>query len=154
MHVTINGRRIDLSGASPERLDGNLLEYLREELDLTGAKNGCDGQGVCGACTVLVDGKTRKSCRTTLRDVVGKSVLTIEGLARPDGSLHPVQQAFVDHGAVQCGFCTPGMILTVYAILLAKPHPTREEIRRAIGPNLCRCTGYQQIIDAAEATGR
>ena len=147
MNAQINGRQVALP---PDRSDGSLLTFLREDLDLTGTKNGCN-EGVCGACTVLVDGKARKACRLKIGDVAGKEVLTIEGLARPDGSLHPLQQAFIDHGAFQCGFCTPGMILTAHAFLLAHPKPTRLEIRKAISANLCRCTGYQQIIDAIEA---
>ena len=147
MNAQINGRQVALP---PDRSDGSLLTFLREDLDLTGTKNGCN-EGVCGACTVLVDGKARKACRLKIGDVAGKEVLTIEGLARPDGSLHPLQQAFIDHGAFQCGFCTPGMILTAHAFLLAHPRPTRPEIRKAISANLCRCTGYQQIIDAIEA---
>jgi carbon-monoxide dehydrogenase small subunit len=128
-------------------LEKNLLEYLREDLDLTGSKNGC-GIGVCGACTVLIDNEPRKSCILKVRDILGKEVLTIEGMANPDGSLHPLQQAFVDAGAIQCGFCTPGMVLTAHAFLLKNPNPTRAQARQAIKGNLCRCTGYQQIIDA------
>ncbi len=147
MTVTVNARAIDLPDDSGDR---SLLEFLREDLDLTGTKNGC-GIGMCGSCTVLVDGRARKACRTCLKDVDGRTVLTIEGLAAPDGTLHPLQQAFVDHGAIQCGFCTPGMVLAAHAFLLHNPAPTRDAIRRAISPNLCRCTGYQQIIDAIEA---
>jgi len=135
---------------APEREARGLLDFLREDLDLTGAKNGC-GAGFCGACTVLLDLQPAKACNLALRDVAGKSILTIEGLTAPDGSLHPLQQAFVDAGAIQCGFCTPGMVLTAHAFLLKNPRPTRPEIRRAINANLCRCTGYQQIIDAIEA---
>ena len=127
-----------------------LLEYLREELDLTGAKNGC-GIGVCGSCTVLLDGKAVRACKTALSSLDGKSILTIEGLTPAAGGLHPLQQAFVDHGAIQCGFCTPGMLLSAHAVLLTNPHPTSEEIRRGINANLCRCTGYQQIVEAIEA---
>ncbi|MDQ7780774.1 MAG: (2Fe-2S)-binding protein [Planctomycetota bacterium] len=130
--------------------DRLLLDFLREDLDLTGAKNGCS-IGACGTCTVVVDGKAVKSCRTTLGQVEGKKVLTIEGLAGPDGALHPLQQAFVDHGAIQCGFCTPGMVMAAHAFLLKHKKPTREEIRKAIFGNLCRCTGYQQIVDAIQA---
>ena len=147
MNIIVNGRRVDIPEA---HLDRSLLEFLREELDLTGAKNGC-GVGVCGSCTVLINLKPVKACSHTVRNAVGHELLTIEGMARPDGSLHPLQQAFVDHGAIQCGYCTPGMVLTAHAFLLANPSPTRVDIRRAINPNLCRCTGYQQIIDAIEA---
>lgn len=147
MRMIVNGRPVTVAET---RLDSDLLVFLREDLDLTGAKNGC-GIGVCGSCTVLVDGKAAKACRLKVADVAGKEVLTIEGLARPDGELHPLQQAFIDHGAIQCGFCTPGMVLAAHAFLLGNPAPTRREIRKAISPNLCRCTGYQQIIDAVEA---
>lgn len=124
-----------------------LSAWLREDLDLTGTKIGCD-IGVCGSCTVLVDGEPRRSCKLKLKDVEGCKILTIEGLAAPDGSLHPIQQAFMDAGAIQCGFCTPGMVLTAYALLKKSPHPSRAEVRQALRGNLCRCTGYQQIIDA------
>jgi len=129
--------------------DRTLLEYLRERLGLTGVKNGC-GVGACGACTVVVDGQGRRSCRTKVSDVIGKSVVTIEGLERPDGSLHPIQQAFIDAGAIQCGFCTPGMVMSSYALLSRDPEPDRAAIRAALSGNLCRCTGYQQIVDAVE----
>lgn len=127
--------------------DKQLSTWLREDLDLTGTKIGCD-IGVCGSCTVLVDGEPRRSCKLKLKDVEGCKILTIEGLAAPDGSLHPIQQAFMDAGAIQCGFCTPGMVLTAYALLKKSPHPSRAEVRQALRGNLCRCTGYQQIIDA------
>ncbi len=144
MITVINGQYLDLAGVDPER---SLLDYLREDLDLTGAKNGC-GIGVCGACTVLIDNEPKHSCILKVRDIVDKNVLTIEGLAGPDGTLHPLQQAFVDCGAIQCGFCTPGMVLAAHSFLLTNPNPTRQQARRAIKGNLCRCTGYQQIIDA------
>lgn len=142
--ATINGQTVAIQ--DPHR---NLLDFLREELDLTGAKNGC-GIGVCGSCTVLIENEPVKACKRTLKEVEGRRVTTIEGLAPRNGPLHPVQQAFMDMGAIQCGFCTPGMVLTGVALLLKKPSPTREDIRKAIHPNLCRCTGYQQIIDAIE----
>jgi len=144
METTINHRPCDLSSYPS---DLNLLRFLREELDLTGAKNGC-GIGVCGTCTILIDNEPKRACRLTVQDIIGKNVLTIEGMANPDGSLHPLQQAFVDCGAIQCGFCTPGMVLTAHAFLLKHPHPSRSQIRQAIKGNLCRCTGYQQIVDA------
>lgn len=147
METKINGSTVEIPGM---RMDENLLDFLREDLDLTGAKNGC-GIGACGACTVLLDGRPVKACNLTVRDVDGKELLTIEGMARPDGTLHPLQQAFIDHGAIQCGYCTPGMVLTAHAFLSGNPAPTRAAIRKAINPNLCRCTGYQQIIDAIEA---
>lgn len=127
-----------------------LLHLLREELGLTGTKEGC-GSGECGACTVLVDGKAVNSCLYLAAEVEGKEVLTIEGLAAPDGTLHPLQRAFVEHGAIQCGFCTPGMILAAKALLDENPSPTEEEIRHALAGNLCRCTGYLQILRAIKA---
>ncbi|MBP7205121.1 MAG: (2Fe-2S)-binding protein [Candidatus Cloacimonetes bacterium] len=127
--------------------DTKLSAWLREELDLTGTKVGCD-IGVCGSCTVLVNGEPKRSCKLKLQDVEGAEILTIEGVASPDGSLHPIQQAFIDAGAIQCGFCTPGMVLASHALLAKNPHPSRVEVRQALKGNLCRCTGYQQIIDA------
>ena len=124
-----------------------LSTWLREDLDLTGTKIGC-GIGVCGSCTVLVNGEPKRSCKLKLKDVEGADILTIEGVRAPDGGLHPIQQAFLDAGAIQCGFCTPGMVLASYALLMKNPHPSRAEARQAIKGNLCRCTGYQQIIDA------
>jgi carbon-monoxide dehydrogenase small subunit len=123
-----------------------LLEVLREDLNLTGAKYGC-GTGECGACTVLVDGKAVLSCLTLAVTVQGKSILTIEGLAR--GSLlHPIQEAFVEEGAVDCGFCTPGMILSAKALLDENPNPTELDVREAISGNLCRCSGYVKPVKA------
>lgn len=144
MKTTINKKEVKLDNVEPEL---NLLEFLRETLDLTGAKNGC-GIGVCGACTVLINNEPKRSCILKVKDIAGKQILTIEGLANPDGTLHPLQQAFVDCGAIQCGFCTPGMVLSAHAFLLKIPSPTRAQARQAIKGNLCRCTGYQQIIDA------
>ncbi|MEJ5375040.1 MAG: (2Fe-2S)-binding protein [bacterium] len=128
----------------------SLLHLLREELGLTGTKEGC-GSGECGACTVIVNGKAVNSCLYFAVEVDGKEVLTIEGLAAPDGTLHPLQKAFVEHGAIQCGFCTPGMIMSAKALLDENPSPTQEEIRHALAGNLCRCTGYIQIFRAIEA---
>lgn len=126
-----------------------LSEVLREELHLTGAKEGCR-TGYCGVCTVLINGKAVKSCLILARQATGKDILTIEGLAR-DG-LHPLQQAFIDHFAVQCGYCTPGMILAAKALLDANPAPTEEEVRKGLVGNLCRCTGYAKIVEAILAT--
>jgi carbon-monoxide dehydrogenase small subunit len=123
-----------------------LLEVLREDLGLTGTKRGCD-LGTCGACTVLIDGKPWLSCLTLAAAVQGKKITTIEGLAE-DGKLHPLQSAFIEKGAIQCGFCTPGMILTAKAFLEENPHPSEEETKKAISGNLCRCTGYVKIIEA------
>ena len=123
-----------------------LLEALREDIGLTGTKRGCD-LGACGACTVLIDGKPHLSCLTLAVDVQGKEVLTIEGLSH-NGDLHPLQKAFIEKGAIQCGFCTPGMILTAKAFLDEQSHPSEEEVKRAISGNLCRCTGYVKIVEA------
>jgi carbon-monoxide dehydrogenase small subunit len=123
-----------------------LLQVLREDLGLTGTKEGC-GKGDCASCTVLVDGKATNSCLTLAMQVKGKSITTIEGLATADG-LHPLQQAFIQYGAIQCGFCTPGMILSAKALLDENPHPTEEEVKRSLAGNLCRCTGYTKIIEA------
>lgn len=130
-----------------------LLFLLREHLDLTGAKEGC-GKGECGACTVLVDGKTVNSCIFPVMEVDGKEVLTIEGLTdMSESGLHPIQKAFVERGAIQCGFCTPGMVLSAKHLLDGKPHPTDQEVKSAIAGNICRCTGYVQIIEAIKAAG-
>jgi carbon-monoxide dehydrogenase small subunit len=129
----------------PSRL---LVDAIREDLGLTGTKKGCE-IGVCGACTVLLDGKVVSSCLMLAAHAVGKKITTIEGLTK-NGELHPLQKAFIDHGAFQCGFCTPGMILTSKAILDENPHPTEEEIREGLNGNLCRCTGYVKIVDAVQ----
>ena len=126
-----------------------LLMLLRERLGLTGTKEGC-GIGECGACTVLLDGVPVHSCLLLAPKVDGREVQTIEGLGSRE-SLHPLQQSFIDHGAVQCGFCTPGMLMSSKALLEMNPHPSREEIKEAISGNLCRCTGYHQIFQAIEA---
>ena len=126
-----------------------LLRVLRETLGLTGAKNGCSS-GDCGACRVILDGTAVNACKVPIKDAAGHRVETIEGLSR-NGQLHPIQQAFIDCGAVQCGFCTPGMIMSATALLHEDPHPSREKIRRAISGNLCRCTGYDAIVDAIDA---
>lgn len=123
-----------------------LLEVLRNDLGLTGTKEGC-GEGVCGACTVLLDGKAVNSCLIMAVEVNRREILTIEGLAK-GGDLHPLQQSFIDHWAIQCGFCTPGMILSAKALLDKNPHPNEDEIRRTLAGNLCRCTGYAKIVKA------
>jgi len=128
-----------------------LVDVIRKEVGLTGTKKGC-GQGDCGACTVLIDGKPQLSCLKLAIACEGKKITTIEGIADPKtGELHPLQKAFLDHGAVQCGFCTPGMIISSKALVDRNPNPTREEIRRELAGNICRCTGYQLIIDAVES---
>ena len=127
-----------------------LLNLLRDNLGLSGTKEGC-GMGDCGACTVLIDGAAVNSCIYPVMEVEGKSVVTIEGIADREGNLHPLQEAFVEHGAIQCGFCTPGFILSAKALLDENPHPLEGEIRMAIAGNLCRCTGYVRIVEAIKA---
>ena len=141
----LNGRsrRVDVLPSQ------TLLHTLRDTLGLFDAKEGC-GEGVCGACTVLLDGRPVSSCLVLTPTVRGRRVLTVRGLER-DGDLHPLQEAFLAHGAVQCGFCTPGMLLTAHAFLEGHARPDREEIRAALAGNLCRCTGYAKILDAVEA---
>jgi carbon-monoxide dehydrogenase small subunit len=127
-----------------------LLQLLRDNLELTGTKEGC-GMGECGACTILLDGKAVNSCIFPALEIEGRKVITIEGLTDAQGNLHPIQKAFIEHGAVQCGFCTPGMVLSAKALLDENPKPSEEEIRNGIAGNLCRCTGYLQIIQAIKA---
>ena len=126
-----------------------LLEVLREDLQLTGTKHGCE-LGECGACAVIADGRPMLSCLMLAVECEGRQITTVEGLAE-DGHLHPLQECFADLGAAQCGYCTPGILVTAKALLDQEPHPTREQIREALSGNLCRCTGYQQIIEAVEA---
>jgi len=126
-----------------------LLDVLRDKLGCTEVKNSCN-QGECGACTVLVDGKAVSSCLTLAMQADGKEITTARGLAR-DGKLHPLQEKFIEYGAVQCGYCTPGMLLAAKALLDENPHPSEEEVRIAISGNICRCTGYQQIVEAIMA---
>ena len=143
---------VNVNGAQ-ERIDVQpnltLLQMLREKLALTGTKNGCEA-GECGACTVLVDGEPVNSCMMLAIEADGREVLTVEGLA-PEGHLSPLQGAFVEHNAVQCGFCTPGMLMSAYALLKRNPTPTEEQIKQALVGNLCRCTGYVRIIRAIKA---
>lgn len=148
--ININGNEYIVS---EEHESLTLLQYLRDVLAFTGTKNGC-AEGTCGACTVLVDHKAVRSCRYKLSRAFDCEVMTIEGLNREDGSLHPVQQAFIDAGAVQCGFCTPGMIMQTLDLLHKNPEPDRESIRKALKGNLCRCTGYQSIVDAVELASK
>ena len=131
----------------------NLLKTLREIFELTGAKEGC-GVGECGACTVLVDGDAVNACLFPIPEISGKSVTTVEGLAAPDGALHPLQKSFLDHNGVQCGFCTSGMLMSAKALLDHNPDPTEEEIRTGIAGNFCRCTGYVQIVEAVQTAAK
>ena len=131
--------------------DSTLLTVLRDHLNMTGTKEGC-GVGECGACSVLLDGRLVNSCLVLAAQAGGRQVITIEGIRGPDGGPNDLQQAFIDYGAVQCGYCIPGMLLAGEALLAANPRPRRTEIRQAIAGNLCRCTGYQQIVDAIQAT--
>ncbi len=142
---SLNGIEVSVFVEGRERL----IDVLRLHLGLTGTKEGC-GQGECGACTVIVDGRAVNSCLYPALEISGKSVLTIEGLQSPEHRLSVLQQAFVDCGAIHCGYCTPGMILSVKALLDSNPKPTEEEIREALQGNLCRCTGYVQIIMAVK----
>jgi len=142
IQLTVNGRRYEREVDAQTRL----LDLLRESLHLTGTKEGC-GEGECGACTVLIDGRAVNSCLVLALQADGADVLTIEGVADGD-RLHPIQRAFVDAGGVQCGFCTPGFIMSTYALLRENPDPTNDEIRHALEGNLCRCTGYEKIVDA------
>jgi carbon-monoxide dehydrogenase small subunit len=132
-------------------VDGHLslIDVLRNTMSLTGTKEGC-GKGECGACTVIVDGRAVNSCLYLAHEIEGKSVTTIEGLQMPGHKLSMIQQAFVDNGAIQCGFCTPGMIMSAKALLDSNPNPSDEEIRDALQGNLCRCTGYVQIVEAVK----
>jgi len=145
IHFTLNGCEISVEVESHKML----LQVLRDNFQLTGTKDGC-GQGECGACTVIVDGDALNSCIYPIFEVEGKSATTIEGIVSKDGTLHPLQKVFVEHGAIQCGFCTPGMIMAAKALLDKNPKPNEIEIRSALSGNLCRCTGYVKIIDAVK----
>ncbi len=144
---TVNGNAVTVDAPGARRL----LDVLREELGMTGTKEGC-GEGECGACSVLIDGAVVNSCLVAIGQVEGCEVLTVEGLER-DGRLSPLQQAFIDHGAAQCGICTPGMLLAAHALLAQVPNPDPDEVRTAIAGNLCRCTGYTKIVEAILACG-
>jgi carbon-monoxide dehydrogenase small subunit len=147
IHLTVNGEPHDLLVESRQ----TLVNIIRYELGLTGTKKGCDA-GDCGSCTIILNGKPVNSCLILGVEADGSDILTIEGLQKGD-ELHPIQKAFINHGAVQCGFCTPGMILSAKALLDLSPHPTEEEIKLAISGNLCRCTGYKKIIEAIKSLG-
>jgi len=146
--LTVNGTSYELSVQPWEAL----LEVIRDKLGLTGTKEGC-GLGECGACTVIMDGKTVNSCLVLAAEADGKQITTIEGLTDGD-KLHPVQEAFIEYGGLQCGFCTPGMIMSAKALLDENPNPSEEEIRRGIAGNLCRCTGYTKIIEAITSAAK
>lgn len=145
INFVLNGKEIELV-APPDR---RVIDLLREDLGMTGTKESC-GAGECGTCTVLIDGAAKLSCLMFAAQLEGRNVITLEGLTSEEG-LHPIQEAFVQFGAVQCGFCTPGMILSALDLLKHNPNPSRKEIREGLSGNLCRCTGYQKIIDAVEA---
>lgn len=144
IRFTLNGEEVDVSFAPYK----TLLEVLREDLGHAGTKHGCE-LGECGACAVLLNGKPVLSCLVLALECDGKDVVTVEGLSS-DGKLHPLQDAFADLGAAQCGYCTPGILLTAKGLLDTNPHPSRDQIREALSGNLCRCTGYQQIFEAVE----
>jgi aerobic carbon-monoxide dehydrogenase small subunit len=148
LKITVNNKQFEFS-VSPNK---TLLELLREDMGLTGTKEGC-GLGECGACTVIMDGQTVNSCLVLAMEADGKEITTIEGLAEGD-KLHPIQQAFVDEGGLQCGFCTPGMIMSSKALLDNNPNPTQEEIKRGIAGNMCRCTGYTKIFKSIETAAK
>jgi carbon-monoxide dehydrogenase small subunit len=146
IRLTVNGTPREIRVASNELL----LNVLRKDLSLTGTKYGC-GIGECGACTVLVDSEPVLACLTLAVAVDGSSIVTVEGIADEDGTLHPVQQAFLEHGAIQCGFCTPGMVVLAKSLLDENLNPTEEQIREHMGGNICRCTGYASIIRAVQS---
>jgi carbon-monoxide dehydrogenase small subunit len=146
LSFVLNGAHVELDISGSRRL----LDVLREDLGLTGTKEGC-GEGECGACSVLIDGQVVNSCLVAAGQVDGCRVVTVEGLASPDGELSPLQRAFVQRGAAQCGICTPGMLLAAHALLRDNPSPSADDVRVALAGNLCRCTGYTKIIDAVLA---
>ena len=148
VQLNVNGRYLN-----PEvPADLSLMRFLRDRMGLTGAKDGCS-TGHCGACTVILNGKATRSCLVRMSKVDGAEIETIEDLAR-DGQLHPIQQAFIEHGAVQCGYCIPGFIMSAKALLDQNAHPTRDEIKEAVAGNLCRCTGYVKILEAIESVAK
>jgi carbon-monoxide dehydrogenase small subunit len=147
INLKVNGKPLELAVEANQ----TLVDLLRYDLGLTGTKKGC-GTGECGACTVVLNDKPVNACLVLAVQANGAEILTIEGLKPPEG-LHPLQQAFVDKGAIQCGFCTPGMILSASSLLKQNPNPTEAEIRTALSGNLCRCTGYQKIIEAVQSVG-
>jgi aerobic carbon-monoxide dehydrogenase small subunit len=149
IRFTCNGRAVQLEAAPESRV----IDVLRDQLGLTGTKEGC-GRGECGACTILLDGQPVNSCLLLAAKIMGREITTIEGLTGEDGSLHPIQEAFLDKGAVQCGFCTPGMILSTKALLDQNTTPEIEEVEDALSGNLCRCTGYGKIVEAALEAGK
>lgn len=144
IELTINGKKINVDIDATKRL----IDFLRDDLDLTGVKEGCS-EGECGACTVILDGEAVTSCTILAGQVNGCEIITIEGLEE-NGELDIIQKSFIENGAIQCGFCTPGMILSCKALLLKNPNPTEDEIKRAIEGNLCRCTGYNKIVKAVK----
>ncbi len=143
MRFTLNGREVSFEGSGARRL----LDVLREDLGATGTKEGC-GEGECGACSVLIDGEVVDSCLVAAGQVEGRDIVTVEGLALQDGKLSQLQQAFIEHGAAQCGICTPGMLLAAHALLQQSKRLTADDVREGLAGNLCRCTGYTKIIDA------
>jgi len=145
IEMTVNGKAQKVQ----IKPDDRLLDVLRHTLGLTGAKEGCSGEGECGACTIIMDGKAVNSCLVLAFQARGKDIITIEGLEK-NGELDRLQQAFIDNGAVQCGYCTPGMIMSAKALLIDNPHPSEADIRTSIAGNLCRCTGYINIINAIQ----
>lgn len=147
IEFVLNGKETSLDVPGEMKL----LECLREVLGLTGTKSGCE-IGQCGACSVLIDNKLERSCLVLMRNIVKKQVVTIEGIHAQDGGPNDLQQAMLKHGSVQCGFCTPGMVIAAEALLYENPHPNRDEIKTAMEKNLCRCSGYHQIFDAIEET--
>jgi carbon-monoxide dehydrogenase small subunit len=149
LNFSLNGKALEIMVEKR----WTVMKLLREELLLTGTKCGCS-TGDCGACLVLLEGVAVTSCNTPVMRIAGKKLITIEGVTSPDGSLHPVQQAFIDAGAVQCGFCTPGMIIRTLAILNVNPDPTEKEIREGLQKNICRCTGYEKIVKAVQMAAK
>ena len=147
IHLTVNGKTYERTVA----VRMTLADFLREELNLTGTHLGCE-HGVCGACTILYNGAAVRSCLMLAVQADGAELMTVEGLAQGD-TLHPLQQAFQEHHALQCGFCTPGLLMTAYALLQETPHPSRDEVREAIAGNICRCTGYAPIVQAIMQAG-